>query len=78
MRRAKRLALSRERLRNLTPGQLGRALGAEPNQSLNGVCNSLECDTLTFTNLTIDTNANTVNLGTNYTFTNNTLDLANF
>jgi|GEM_PF-5214686 len=62
MRKTKRLVLSFERLRNLTPGQLGRAVGGEPiniNQSLNDICNSLyiDCDT---------------NLTTN-TFTNNTL-----
>ena len=68
MRKTKRLVLSFERLRNLTPRQLGRAVGGEPvnaNQSLNAICNSLyiDCDTITDTNLTTNT------------FTNNTLTI---
>lgn len=75
MRKTKRLVLSFERLRNLTPSQLGRAVGGEPvnnNESLNDLCNSLniDCATLNETNLTTDT-------FTTNTFTNtfNTLEL---
>ncbi len=75
MRKTKRLVLSRERLRNLTPGQLGRALGGQfNNQSLNGLCNSLECNTLTLTNLTTDTTTNTATNTATNVLTNNLVD----
>ncbi len=70
MQKSKRLVLSRERLRNLTPDSLGRVLGGEPTgDSFNELCNSLECNTL----LNGITNTFTI---TNL-FTNLLTDLAN-
>ena len=66
MRKTKRLVLSRERLRNLTPEGLGRVLGGEPgDDSLDGLCNSFDCNTLTngnnlFTNAFTNTLTNTL------------------
>jgi hypothetical protein len=70
MRKTRRLVLSRERLRNLTPDGLGRVLGGEPGDySLNDLCNSFDCNTLingtnaftnTFTNTLTDNLTNTI------------------
>ena len=69
MRKTKRLVLSVERLRNLTPSQLGRAVGGEPiniEESVNVLCNTfdVDCD-----NTLTDTNLTTIGL-TNNTLTN--------
>ena len=66
MRKTKRLVLSVERLRNLTPSELGRAVGGEPinlEESVNVLCNTfdVDCDNTLTDNLTT------------YTITNNTL-----
>ncbi len=63
MKKTRRLILSREWLRNLTPCQLGRALGGEPNNgSFNELCDTLDiaCDTLTGANLTTNLMTNTL------------------
>ena len=69
MRKTKRLVLSRERLRNLTPDRLGRVLGGEPvDDTLNELCNSFDCNTLiNGNNLFTNTFTNTLN----NTLTNN-------
>ena len=73
MRKTKRLVLSRERLRNLTPDGLGRVVGGDPgDDSLDGLCNSFDCNTLTngnnlFTNAFTNTLTNTLS----NTLTNN-------
>jgi hypothetical protein len=68
MQKSKHLVLQRERLRNLTPIQLGRVAGGEPNTaSLDGLCDSIvACEPGPFNTL------NTVN--TVDTMTLNTLD----
>ena len=72
MRKTKRLVLSRERLRNLTPEGLGRVLGGEPGDDSLNLCNSFNCNTLTngnnlFTNAFTNTLTNTLS----NTLTNN-------
>jgi len=73
MRKTKRLVLSRERLRNLTPEGLGRVRGGEPgDDSLNDLCNSFDCNNLTNGN-NLFTNAFTNTLSN--TLTNNLLNM---
>jgi hypothetical protein len=68
----KRLLLRVERLRDLTPRQLQRALGGLPNNgSLDEACDTVNtlADTVTQTNMTMDTMTNV--------FTNGTLNTTN-